>query len=214
MVDAEKRSLVWTGIAFSIALGTVVSAISVLGVKHGIPLGLMATGRIAFVYFFLAYAGGPLTTLFGSAFLPVRQRARDFGFSFAAVILVHLGLIAYLCAIGDAPGVGVFVVFGPAAVFTGLLTLLSSSRARRRLPENSWPPIRTVATTYILYAFLRDFVGFPPSRSLLHLILYGPFATLAIMSFVLRLAAWAKTSGAATFATARLRTDPLKGRRH
>lgn len=212
MADVEKRSFVWIALAFLIALGTATSAIVVLGVNDGVSAALKATGRIAFAYFLLAYVGAPLTTLFGPAFLPIRNCARDLGLAFAAVILVHLGLIAYLCAIGDAPGIGVFVVFGPAAVFTGLLTLLSFSRVRMLLPQSFWPPIRTVATTYILYAFLRDFVGFPPSSSLKHLILYGPFAALGIMSFVLRLAAWAKISGAGAFAAARLRADPLRGR--
>ncbi len=179
------------------------------GINDGVPLALRATGRIAFVYFCLAYVGGPLTTLFGPAFLPVRTRARDFGLAFAAVMLVHLTLIAYLCAIGKAPAIGVFVVFGAAAAFAAILTLLSFARVRVLLPQNVLPPIRTIATTYILYAFLKDFLHFSPSGSLGHQIAYGPFAALAIMSFVLRLAAWAKTSGA--FAIARLRADPLRG---
>ena len=213
MADAERQSFVWVGIAFSIALATTVSALSVFGVKQGIPLALLATGRIAFVYFFLAYVGGPLTTLFGPTFQPIRRRARDFGLAFAAVILVHLGLITYLCAIGEAPGVGVFIIFGPAAVFTGLLTLLSFSRVRTLLPQTWWPRIRTVATAYILFAFLRDFVGFAPPSTLRHAILYGPFAGLSILCLVLALAAWAKTSRLATFDVARLRVDLQKSRR-
>ena len=212
MTDIEKRSFVWIALAFLIALGTAISAIAVLGIDNGVPLALRATGRIAFAYFFLAYVGGPLTTLFGPAFLPVRTRARDFGLAFAAVMLVHLGLIAYLCAIGHAPGIHVFVVFGIAAAFAGILTLLSFARVRMLLPQNVLPPIRTIATTYILYAFLKDFLQFSPSGSFRHLMAYAPFAALAMMSFVLRLAAWFKTSGGGAFAAARLRADPLKER--
>ena len=213
LADAEKRSFVWISIAFLIALATSLSALAVSGMDKGVPLALQATGRIAFAYFFLAYVGGPLTTLFGPAFLPVRTRAREFGLAFAAVMLAHLGLIAYLCAIGKAPAIGVFVVFGAAAAFAGILTLLSFARVRALLPQNVLPPIRTIATTYILYAFLKDFLHFSsPSGSFRHLIAYGPFAGLAIISFVLRLAAWAKTSGVGAFAIARLRADPLRGR--
>ncbi len=212
MADVEKRSFAWISIAFLIALAVSLSALAVSGIDNGVPLALRATGRIAFAYFCLAYVGGPLTTLFGPAFLPVRTRARDFGLAFAAVMLVHLTLIAYLCAIGKAPAIGVFVVFGAAAAFAAILTLLSFARVRMLLPQNVLPPIRTIATTYILYAFLKDFLHFSPSGSFRQLIAYGPFAALAIMSFVLRLAAWAKTSGVVAFAAARWRADPLRGR--
>ncbi len=212
LADVERRSFVWISIAFLIALAASVSALAVSGIDNGVPLALRATGRIAFAYFFLAYVGAPLTTLFGPAFLPVRTRARDFGLAFAAVMLVHLTLIAYLCSIGKEPAIGVFVVFGLAAAFAGILTLLSFARVRTLLPQNLLPPIRTIATTYILYAFLKDFLQFSPSGSFRHLIAYVPFAALAMMSFVLRLAAWAKTSGVGAFATAKLRADALRGR--
>jgi hypothetical protein len=193
VTDAEKRCFVWAVSAFSIALGVAASSLAVFGLKKGIPLGLVTTGRIAFLYFFLSYVGGPSATLFGARFAPLRKRARDFGLAFAAVIFVHLGLVLSLCVFVGPPDLGVFLIFGPAAAFTLLLTLLSISRVRMLLPEKAWPPILTIATTYILYAFTRDFLQFSFSSSLPHLVAYVPFAALAILCILLKLAAWGKT---------------------
>jgi hypothetical protein len=214
LTDIEKRTFVWTGVAFSIAVGAAVIALAVFGTKKGVALGLVTTGRIAFVFFFLAYVGGPLTTLFGAVFAPLRKRGREFGLAFAAVILVHLSLIATLCVFGHAPGLNTFLVFGPAAAFTALLTLLSFSRVQRLLPETFWPPIRTIATTYILYAFTSDFLNFSSYSSLLHLIAYVPFAALAVMSLLMKFAAWGKDflGSAAIAHRGTPRVDQLKGR--
>lgn len=45
---------------------------------RGTDAALFATGRVAFLRFRAAYAGGALTTLFGATFLPLEQRGREF----------------------------------------------------------------------------------------------------------------------------------------
>jgi hypothetical protein len=210
--DAGKPRSLWIVLAFALTLAIAVSFPMMFGAEKGIPRGLQTTGRIAFLFFCLAYAGGPLETLFGGVFAPLRKSAREFGLAFAAVILVHLGMVVSLCVIGPTPELGVFLLFGPAAALTGLLALISISRVRMLLPQRFWPPIRTFATTYILFVFLIDFVRFSPTSSVARLIAYAPFAALAIVCVFLKLAAWAKPHAAALTARAGLRAVPPKGR--
>ncbi|HXZ17782.1 MAG TPA: hypothetical protein VEH77_17795 [Roseiarcus sp.] len=212
-MDAEKGRFPWIASAFLISLVTGVGAVAAFGVEKGAPLGLETTGRIAFLFFVLAYVGAPLTALFGAAFEPVRKRAREFGLAFTSVILVHLGLVASLCATGRTPPLGVFIVFGTAAACTGLLALLSIPRVRKLLPDPLWPPVRFLATTYILLAFLQDFRQLSPSSSPRHLIAYAPFAALAVACLLLKLAALGKRLSAAAFARLRRRsTSPRAAR--
>jgi hypothetical protein len=97
------------------------------------------------------------------AFLPLKEHARDFGLAFAAVMIVHLGLVAWLCTNGAAPPMTTFVIFGIAAAFTYLLALLSNQRVRALLPYKSWPWIRALAMNYVAMAFLYDFTKLPAS---------------------------------------------------
>jgi hypothetical protein len=101
--DVRYKTLVWMALAFCASLGSAVGLIAVFGINPGFSLALRATARWAFLLYLPAYVGGPLTSLFGSAFLPVRQRAREFGLAFASAMIVHLGIVVCLCAIGAAP---------------------------------------------------------------------------------------------------------------
>ena len=112
MNDIRRNTSVWMALAFSASLGLAISIIAAFGIDPGLSIALRATARLAFLIFLPAYVGGPLTSLFGNAFLPVRQHARDFGLAFASAMVVHLGLVIWLCAIGAAPPVKTFVVFG------------------------------------------------------------------------------------------------------
>ncbi len=192
MKDVRYNTLVWMALAFCASLGLAISVLSVFGLRPGLYIALAATARLAFLIYLPAYVGGPLVSLFGDAFLPIRKHARDFGFAFAAAILAHLGLVTSLCAIGSPPPAKTFAVFGLAAVFTYLLALLSVRRVRQLLPEKFWPLIRAVATNYIVLAFIKDFAN-SPLGDFRHEILYLPFVTLAIGGLVLNLAAWAQT---------------------
>ena len=126
------------------------------------------------------------------AFLPLKEHARDFGLAFAAVMIVHLGLVAWLCTNGAAPPMTTFVIFGIAAAFTYLLALLSNQRVRALLPYKSWPWIRALAMNYVAMAFLYDFTKLPAS-DLHNALRYLPFAALAIAGPMLKLVARART---------------------
>ncbi len=156
----------------------------------GIGLALEATARFAFLLFWLAYVGAALTSLFGDAFLPLKSHARELGLSFAAAMMVHLGLVGTLCLAGHPPPLRTFVIFGAAAGCTYLLALLSVRRVREALPANAWPAIRFVAMNYILFAFILDFKR--RTYGPVEVVKYLPFFALAISAPVLRLAAWTK----------------------
>jgi hypothetical protein len=190
LMDLWRDARIWIASAFSASLGLALCIIAVFGIKRGVVLALPATARLAFVFFWPAYTGAALTSLFGEVFSPLRARARELGLAFAAALLVHLALVACLCVIGPAPGLGTFVIFGVAAGCTYLLALLSIQRVRQALPQKLWPPIRFVAMNYIALAFLFDFARLP-SHSFLSEVRYLPFAALAIIGPILKLAAWA-----------------------
>ena len=174
--------------SFALAAGI----IAFFGPQKGVPVALAATARLAFLLFWPAYAGGALTALFGNIFSPLRDHGRDLGLAFAGALFVHLGLVAYLCGIGDAPGKKTFVIFGVAAGFAYLLALLSIRGVRQALPQKLWPPIRLVAMNYIAFAFLGDFIGFPLGDWRM-VVRYLPFAALAVAGPALRLAAWVQS---------------------
>ena len=191
MNSVHRSPLVWMALAFCASFGLAIGVLAVFGIRPGLSSALAATARLAFLIYLPAYVGGPLTSLFGNFFLPVRKHARDFGLAFAAAILVHLGLVICLCAIGAPPPVKTFAVFGLAAVFAYLLALLSFRRIRQLLPEKFWPFIRAIATNYIALAFIDDFARSPLS-DFRHEILYLPFAAFSIGGLLLNLAAWAQ----------------------
>jgi hypothetical protein len=100
---------VWMGSAFCAALGLAALALAALG--SGVPgtiVALKVTARFSFLLFWVAYAAGAMTTLFGPAFEPLKRRGREFGLAFASAHLVHLGLVAWITYIGAAPPRGVF----------------------------------------------------------------------------------------------------------
>jgi hypothetical protein len=178
--------------AFSASLGLSIGVLAFFGdEQRGVNIALQATARLAFLFFWPAYVGGALTFIFGDLFLPIRRHARELGLAFAAALLVHLGLVVRLCAIGSPPSPETFGIFGPAAVFVYLLAVLSVDRLRQALPRESWPILRTVAMTYIAFAFILDFKRLPLSDFRQGLV-YIPFTALSIAAPLLRLAVWAQ----------------------
>ncbi len=190
----RSRGVAWFAIggAFFASLGLAISIVGVFGAERGIAIALAATARLAFLIFWVAYAGGAMASLYGKAFSPLKEHARDFGLAFAAVMTVHFGLVAWLCAKGDAPSTATFVIFGVAAAFTYLLVLLSNRWVRELLPHKFWPWIRASAMNYIALAFLYDFMRFVPS-DLHNALKYLPFTALAIVGPMVKLAAWSRT---------------------
>jgi hypothetical protein len=188
VADVRRNTWIWMVTAFATSLG--VGVVSLAVSRHrDITLALAMSARVAFLFFWPAYVGAALMSLFGNLFLPLKKHARDFGLAFAVAISVHLSFVLYLCIFGRSPSTETFVIFGIAAVFTYLLALLSISRVREALPPALWPRIRFVAMNYIALAFLLDFMKLP-SDDLRQNLLYLPFATLAITGPILRFAAW------------------------
>jgi hypothetical protein len=157
---------------------------------HGTETALAATARLAFFWFWTAYAGGALASLFGPAFLPLKQHGREFGLAFAAALSVHLGLVGWLCFIGAAPARGVFVFFGTAAAFAFLLAFFSFGDLHKLLGAKGWRLLRIVGMNFILYAFLSDFMRNPLHGGTKRLVEYLPFTVMAIAAPLLRVADW------------------------
>jgi len=180
----------WMAVAGGAALGLAAAVLALSGTgKDGIADALRATARLAFVPFWLAYTGGALAALFGPALLPLKRRGRELGLAFAAVLLVHLGLVAWLCLLGAAPGARTFEVFGLAAGCAALLALFSIERLSRLPGATGWWLLRNVGMTYIILAFADDFLKGPLYGSVGDVAMYLPFTVLTVAAPALRLAA-------------------------
>jgi hypothetical protein len=186
-------TVLWKGSALSgaAALAAVVIGIAGAGQK-GTDAALFLTGRLSFMLFWPAYTGSALAELFGQAFLPLRRCAREFGLAFASAHLVHLGLVAWLCQIGTAPGASTFVFFGIAVFWTYLLALFSIGRLHQTLNPGVWWLMRMVGLNYIAYAFAVDFLNHPLQGDARRVVAYLPFAVLAIVGPMLFFAASAQ----------------------
>ena len=191
MTDVRHNTAMWMAVAFCASAGAAIAAVA-MSRHRDITAALAMSARIAFLFFWPAYVGGALVSLFGDIFLPLTAHARNLGLAFAAAIFVHLGLVARLCVVGPAPSIQTFVIFGTAALFACLLTLLSINRVRQILPRVYWRPTFFVATNYIAFAFLLDFAKFPLDN-LRQGLAYFPFLALAVIAPALRLAAWVRT---------------------
>jgi hypothetical protein len=192
MIAVRSSPCAWMAMAFCASLGLAIGVLAFFGdEQRGVSIALQATARLAFLFFWPAYVGGALTFLFGDLYLPIRRHARELGLAFAAALLVHLGLVVRLCAIGSPPSRETFGIFGLAAAFAYLLAVLSVDSLRQALPSKSWPILRTVAMSYIAFAFILDFKRFPLS-DFRQGVEYVPFAALSIVAPLLRLAVWAQ----------------------
>jgi hypothetical protein len=114
---------------------------------------------------------------------------------FASAHIIHIGLVAWLCWIGDAPAVATFVFFGGAIFSTYLLAICSIGRVREALSRSRWWLVRTLGLNYILYAFAVDFLGRSPSNSAKYILGYLPFSILVIVGPLLRITAMALNFG-------------------
>ena len=176
------------GSAFLAALCVASIALGIRGAgERGTDAALAATARVSFLLFWLSYVGSGMAALFGQTFRPLKVRSREFGLAFASAHLVHVGLIAWLCAIGHTPGASLFVFFGIALVWTYLLALFSISRLRKALNPLGWWLLSNVGMNYIAYAFAVDFITYPFDLGVKHVAEYLPFAILAVVGPILRL---------------------------
>ena len=183
----------WMAAAFLVGLVILLVVRAVVGPGERIPIALRATARWSFLLFWLASAGGALTTLFGSRFQALAHHARDFGLAFASAHLVHLGVVGWLYfSSTDLPPRSSLVFFGIGAVWTYVLAILSIKRLSARLNPRVWRTVRTLGVEYIALAFLTDFAKNPFQVGFLDAANYLPFLALATAGPVLRLAALVK----------------------
>jgi hypothetical protein len=191
VTSARPNAAVWMVSAFCAAFGLAAVVLAAFGTEErGTDVALQVTARFSFLLFWLAYAAGAMTALFGPAFEPFKRRAREFGLAFASAHLVHLALVAWLTYIGHVPPRGVFVFFGVAALWTYLLALFSIRRIQQALGSKGWWVLRVVGLNYIAYAFASDFLRYPQLGSIKYLFGYAPFAVLSVVGPLLCLAAF------------------------
>lgn len=187
---SRARNALWIGISFCTALGLAAAVLAAAGADdQGVHLALLATARLAFLLFWPAYVGSALASLFGPTFEPLRRQAREFGLAFAAALFVHLGLVAWLCLIGDVPPVRTFIVFGAAALCVCLLTLFSIARFQQFLGARAWSLLRFGGMNYVACAFADDFLRNKLAGDIRHALFYWPFMALAMIGPILRAAA-------------------------
>lgn len=198
MTRKRDPALVWMA-------GALLGALAIAGViladdgagPDGIGQAVRYTARWSFLFFWPSYVGGALALLFGPVFAGLACRARLWGLAFAAALHVHIGLVIWLGVVtGQVPLQGGLLVFFLAALFcTELLALLSFGIGARTLGR-LWRPLLFLATTYILFAFGRDFVlgALDPNvRYWRYAAEYVPFALLVLIAIPLRLAAFIRT---------------------
>jgi hypothetical protein len=178
-------------LTFGAALLLAVITLGVAGVDvQGTNTALAVTGRFSFLLFWPAYTGSAAVAVFGSRFLPLQRRSRDFGLAFASAHLVHLALVSWLCYIGNIPGRGTFLFFGLAVIFTYVLLALSVGTLRLAVGSRLWRMLRFIGMNYIALAFSVDFLTRPINGDFGHIVAYLPFSVLAVFGPMLRLIAW------------------------
>src|SRR6478735_9966950 len=127
-----RKSFLWMGAAFGIALAIAVAVLAVRGTGNAsIRLALELTARWSFLLFWLAYAGNAVAMLFGPENLA--RKGREFGLAFASAHLVHIGLVIWLSRILDRPVLppGLFLFFAVGLFFVYLLAGLSFGGAKK-----------------------------------------------------------------------------------
>jgi hypothetical protein len=176
--------------AFAVGLAIMLVARWVEGPGERVSMALRATARWSFLLFWLASAGPALATLFGSRFLPLARRARDFGLAFASAHLAHLGVVAWIYFTSVVvPLRSTLIFFGIAVFWTYLLAILSWNHLSARLNPRVWRMVRTVGVEYIAFAFWTDFAMQTFADGIANFFVYLPFVTLAVAGPPLRLAA-------------------------
>ena len=171
--------------------GTLAVATAVLGIcgvgEHGLHLALRVTARWSFMWFWGAYAGGALGSVFGESFRALARRGRALGLSYAAAQTVHAGIVAWLYCVAVKPPLGAkgaaffLVGLGITYVLVGL-----SFGGARRLPGWVWKLVRVGGMEYIALAFFVDFVRHPV-RGVWDEVFYWPFIGLAVMGTAIRI---------------------------
>ena len=179
----------WIGVASvaALAAGVLVLAHDGRGLR-GVTLATQSVARVAFVFFWLAYAGGGLARLLGPAFDGLARQRRAFGLAFAAALLVHLAFVAWLFHISYRPPVsnGVILAFGIGAAAIYALALASLKPVRGLLGDRLWRFLSAAGLEYVALLFFRDFALLPLEYRVGHPLFYTPFAIAIVAGAALR----------------------------
>jgi len=178
--------------AFLIAFASAATLLAIFGVgERGTSIALRVTARWSFFLFWLAYTGSAMARLFGPRFAGLARRGRDFGLSFAAAQVIHVGLVLWLFYL--APGSnGGMVFFWVGILCTYLLALISLPRIRDSVGPRLWATLRTAAIEYIALAFAADFILGPLQQTNKLPLTYLPFALLLLGGAGLRVTAYVR----------------------
>jgi hypothetical protein len=179
------------GAAFCAALGLAVAVLAVMGThEKGLSLALRSTGRLSFLFFWPAYAGGAITVLFGNRFAILARHGREFGLAFASAQLVHVALVMWLASNSPGPVVErVMPFFAVGVLWTSVLAFSSARLLQNLFIPDLWRTLRNLGVEYIALIFFADFVLGPIQSGTAQPIAYVPFASLLIFGSLLRIAA-------------------------
>lgn len=192
------RLSIWMSAAVIGALMLAALAIIIKGPSvSGVSIGLRLTARFSYVFFWLAYVGGALATLFGPTFRGVARRRREFGLAFASAQLVHVGLVVWIAFLSPPEQLSQSVMpfFAIAIVWTYLLAALSTDRARRLIGPHLLRALFTIGSEYIALTYFTDFV-ISPKYPIQYPLLYIPFWAMLLLGPLLRIAAAGRKIGA------------------
>jgi hypothetical protein len=195
------------GTAFCTALCLAVGLLAAFGPdERGTAIALRVTGRLSFLLFWPAYAGGAVAVLFGPRFGMLARHRRDFGLAYASAQLPHLGLVAWIGWISHQSVVeAAMPFFAVGIVWTYVLALSSVERVYNLFGPDLWRVLRNVGLEYIAVVFFADFVMGPIHNGDRRPIEYVPFAILLIAGPLLRFAALLRRSAP------RVRAKGLRG---
>ena len=106
--------LIWVAISFMAAVAAAAWPLTTLGVgQQGVETGANWAVRVAFIFFWLTYTNRSILSLFH---LPNSNLRRAFGLAFAAALVVHLVLVAWLLRSPRDSRSGTMVLYTSASV--------------------------------------------------------------------------------------------------
>jgi len=189
----QSRLGSWIGVALGVALLATSLVLGFAGTgEKPTRLALEITARWSFLLFWLAYSGNALAQLTG--WEEIGGHGREFGLSFAAAHLVHIGLVVWLSyLLGRIALTGGLLIFFLVGLFFVYLLAALSFGGVQMIGRQAWRVIRFVGMNYILIAFGRDFVlpvlhPKPAQHTLAHVLAYAPFAVMSVAAPLLVLA--------------------------
>jgi hypothetical protein len=180
----------WMAAAFcaELVLAAVILAVIGWGEK-GTIVALRVTARLSFLLFWPAYAGGAMATLFGPTFDVLARHGRDFGLSFAAAHLVHIGLIVWLYHVSAHPPAltSWFILFECIGLmWIYILAAFSIERVRATLSPKFRRRLYAIGLEYIALVFFLNFFVIPIPPHPIQIVSYLPFSVLVVVGPILR----------------------------